>query len=103
MHNQQGVDTASPCLLTPPGIFRIACAALILALTVSPAQQDEGRAYFSVSTNRSYAPGERASVQLWADGISQLQFRLYKVRDPVAFFRQLEDPHRFGGQGPRRA
>ena len=78
-------------------------AAILFLLTTAPAQQDEGRAYFSLSSNRSYSPGEKPFVQLWADGVSQLQFRLYKVRDPIAFFRQLEEPHRFGGQGPRPA
>jgi uncharacterized protein YfaS (alpha-2-macroglobulin family) len=79
-------------------------AALALALSLSSiAQEDEGRAYFSLSSSRSYSPGEKPSVQLWADGVNQLQFRVYKVKDPVAFFRQLEDPHRFGGQAPPRA
>ncbi|MCW5980598.1 MAG: alpha-2-macroglobulin [Bryobacteraceae bacterium] len=79
-------------------------AALALALSLpSVAQEDEGRAYFSLSSNRSYRPGDKPSVQLWAEGVAQLQFRAYKVRDPIEFFRQLDDPHRFGGQAPRKA
>ena len=30
----------------------------------------------------------------------QLEFRVYRVNDPVQFFTQLEDPHQFGGHMP---
>lgn len=66
----------------------------------SVAQQEEGRPYFSVSSNRTFSPGERPVVQLWAQGVETLQFRVYRVKDPVAFFEQLEDDHEFGGQAP---
>ena len=78
--------------------------ALLLALAIaSPtvAQEDESRAYFSISTQRTFAPGETPTVQLWGSGFDALEFRLYRVNDPVAFFQKLEEDHRFGGQSPR--
>jgi alpha-2-macroglobulin len=52
--------------------------------------------FFSLTTNRTFAPTERA--KLWASyrGIDHLDFRVYQVRDPLKFFKQLEDPHKMG-------
>ncbi len=73
--------------------------ALILTLTCpTVAQEDESRAYFSISTQKTFAPGETPTVQMWGTGFDALEFRLYRVNDPVAFFQKLEEDHRFGGQ-----
>ena len=52
--------------------------------------------FFSLTTNRTFAPSERA--KLWASyhGIDYLDFRVYQVNDPVKFFKQLENPHQMG-------
>jgi len=52
--------------------------------------------YFSLTTNRSYAPNE--SARLWASyqNLDYLDFRVYRVKDPVKFFKQLDDPHQMG-------
>jgi uncharacterized protein YfaS (alpha-2-macroglobulin family) len=52
--------------------------------------------YFSLTTNRSYSPNETA--RLWASyqNIEFLDFRVYRVKDPNTFFKQLEDPHQMG-------
>ena len=63
------------------------------------AQEDEGRAYFSLSTQRTFGPGEAASIQMWGSGFDALEFRMYRVNDPVKFFERLEDHHRFGEAG----
>ncbi len=76
--------------------------ALILTLTCpTVAQEDEGRAYFSISTQKTFAPGETPTVQMWGTGFDALEFRLYHINDPVAFFQALQEDHRFGGQAPR--
>ena len=59
---------------------------------------DEGHPYFSLSSNRTFGTGERPTIQLWAQGVDMLQFRVYRVNDPVKFFEGLGDQHRFGGQ-----
>jgi uncharacterized protein YfaS (alpha-2-macroglobulin family) len=79
----------------------ILCLAALLALPVV-AQQDEGAAFFSLSSDRTFSPGEAPTVQLWGQGFRKLQFRLYRVNDPVAFFEKLEEDHHFGGRPPRR-
>ncbi len=74
--------------------------ALATALAVVPvvAQQDESRVFFSLSSDKTFAPAETPRVQLWGQGVKSLKFRLYRVNDPVAFFRNLRDDHQFGGR-----
>ncbi len=52
--------------------------------------------FFSLTTNRTFAPGERA--KLWASyqGVDHLDFRVYQIKDPIKFFKQLDDPHQLG-------
>ncbi|HJZ68213.1 MAG TPA: MG2 domain-containing protein, partial [Blastocatellia bacterium] len=52
--------------------------------------------YFSLSTNRTYATADRARVWINYASIDYLDFRLYRVDDPVKFFKGLEDPHKMG-------
>ncbi len=84
-----------------PGVSALVLVALLLGAPVV-AQEEESRAFFSLSSSRSWAPNETPAVQLWADGVDTLQFRVYRINDPVAFFSRLEDPHRFGGSARAR-
>src|SRR5713101_172545 len=66
-----------------------------------PAQPDQPTVvstapYFSLTTNRTYSPNETA--RLWASyqNIEYLDFRVYHVKDPSKFFKQLDDPHQMG-------
>jgi hypothetical protein len=52
--------------------------------------------YFSLSTNRTYGTADRARVWINYVGIDQMDFRVYRVADPVAFFKNLLDPHQMG-------
>jgi len=78
---------------------------LIRARTTQPVKQAEpekpptvavSKPYFSLTTNRSYSPNE--SARLWANyqNIDYLDFRLYRVKDPTMFFKQLDNPHEMG-------
>ncbi len=73
---------------------RLLLLALLAILAAPVASQDD--AYFSLSTNRTFAPGEKPAVNLWASNVEALEFRVYRVNDPVLFFQKLEDVHRFG-------
>jgi alpha-2-macroglobulin len=53
---------------------------------------------FSLSTQRTFAPGESIKVQLFAHNVQALEFRVYKVRDTEKFFAGLKDLHSFGDQ-----
>ncbi|HTP87445.1 MAG TPA: MG2 domain-containing protein, partial [Bryobacteraceae bacterium] len=78
--------------------------ALALLLATSPGiGQTEEEPYFALASAKTFGPGEEVSVQLNAWNVSELDFRVYRVNDPVKFFEQLEDPHMFGGRAPRPA
>jgi hypothetical protein len=52
--------------------------------------------FFSLAANRTYGTNERPRVWLNYRDIDAIDFRVYRVKDPVKFFRDLDDPHRFG-------
>jgi uncharacterized protein YfaS (alpha-2-macroglobulin family) len=77
-------------------------ALLLLALTFTLCgQADDEQPFFSLSSARTFAPGEKPTVELSAVDVAALDFRIYRVKDPVAFFGKLEDAHNFGGQAQR--
>jgi uncharacterized protein YfaS (alpha-2-macroglobulin family) len=78
MHAQSGQATPQPAASPQP------------SPTVKPS--------FSLSTNRTYGTGERARVFINYQAIDHLDFRVYRVNDPVKFFKQLNDPHQMGEQ-----
>jgi uncharacterized protein YfaS (alpha-2-macroglobulin family) len=57
--------------------------------------------YFSLSTNRTYGTADRARVWINYVGIDHMDLRVYRVDDPVKFFKQLDDPHQMG-EGEKR-
>ena len=71
--------------------------AMVLALALPAAAKDAPRS-FSLSTSRTFAPGESVKIQLYARNVPALEFRVYKVRDAQKFFAGLKDPHSFGVQ-----
>ncbi len=56
----------------------------------------EAKPFFSLSTNRTFASSE--NPRLWLDyrNVESLDFRVYRVSDPQAFFARLSDPHQLG-------
>ena len=52
--------------------------------------------FFSLHTNHTYATTDRARLWVNYRGVESLDFRVYKVKDPVKFFRQLDNPHQVG-------
>jgi uncharacterized protein YfaS (alpha-2-macroglobulin family) len=79
--------------------------AFVLSLIVAallPTAAQEQRPYFSLSTNRTFAPGETPAIQMWSQNVDALEFRVYRIQDPLAFFRKLENVHGFGaGERPQ--
>jgi len=68
------------------------------AAMVAPAAAKDAPRSFSLSTSRTFAPGESVKIQLFARNVPELEFRVYKVRDVQRFFASLKDPHSFGSQ-----
>src|ERR1044072_1914621 len=52
--------------------------------------------FFSLHPTRPYATTDRARLWVNYRGVEALDFRVYKVKDPVKFFRQLDNPHQVG-------
>ena len=54
--------------------------------------------YFSLSTNRTYSTADKTRVWINYVGVDHLDFRVYRVSDPVKFFKRLSNPHKMGEQ-----
>ena len=82
--------------LRKPLLF--ACSLLLLACAALPVEAKDAPRSFSLSTTRTFAPGESVKIQLFARNVPALEFRVYKVRDAEKFFAGLKDLHSFGAQ-----
>ncbi len=71
-------------------------AAVIVTVPVV-AQEDAGT-YFALTSNKTFAPGEKATIQMWAQGLTSLDFRLYRVEKAGDFLGQLGEGHSFGNR-----
>jgi hypothetical protein len=71
---------------------------LLACAFVLPAAAKDAPRSFSLSTTRTFAPGESVKVELLARNVPELEFRVYKVRDAEKFFAGLKDLHSFGAQ-----
>jgi uncharacterized protein YfaS (alpha-2-macroglobulin family) len=63
-----------------------------------PSKVSSTKPYFSLTTNRTYSPNE--TTRLWAtyQNVDYLDFRVYRIKDPVKFFKQLDNPHQMGDE-----
>ena len=90
------------CPFTRPrfsAIFATAVLALLFlgCAGLSAADRDAPRS-FSLSTSRTFAPGESVKIQFFARNVPELEFRVYQVRDTEKFFAGLKDLHSFGAK-----
>jgi uncharacterized protein YfaS (alpha-2-macroglobulin family) len=82
---------------------RVIIAVLLChALTLPMFAQDnaDSAASFSLSSQRTYLPGEKPEVSVYSHNVNSLEFRVYRVNDPVKFFSQMQELHSFGGRAP---
>ena len=84
-------------------MHRAILAIFLIHALLSPllAQEADVQPYFSLTSERTYLPGEKVEVAVYTHNVSALQFRVYRVNDPIKFFSQLQEMHSFGGQAPR--
>jgi hypothetical protein len=76
-------------------------AALLIAVCAAmPAEAKDAPRSFSLSTGRTFAPGESVKIYLFARNVPALEFRVYKVKDEEKFFAGLKDLHSFGQATP---
>lgn len=64
---------------------------LLLAASLSACAQS-----FNLSTSKTFAPGEKPSIHLYTHNVDSLEFRIYRVEDPVKFVENLRELHSFG-------
>src|SRR4051794_25892510 len=80
---------------------------LLLTLAAAALGQHEDDPYFSLNSTRVFgasggaSAAGRPSVSLNAWNVASLEFRVYRINDPVQFFQQLESAHEFGGRVAR--
>ncbi|HEY4381862.1 MAG TPA: alpha-2-macroglobulin family protein [Acidobacteriaceae bacterium] len=70
---------------------------LTLSCVAVPAAQAQDRAVsFNLSTSKTFAPGEQPKIHLYTHNVDALEFRVYRVNDPVKFMENLRELHSFG-------
>ncbi len=70
-------------------LLAVLCAAPSMALHAA-------EPYFTLSTNKSFAPGDRPKLHLYTHDVDALEFRVYRVQNPEAFAAKLQEMHSFG-------
>jgi hypothetical protein len=78
--------------------LRLFAGLLVLAALPALAQDDASNPYFSLSTERTFAPGEKPVLRLYTHDVDVLEFRVYRVNEPEKFFAKLDNLHSFGQQ-----
>jgi uncharacterized protein YfaS (alpha-2-macroglobulin family) len=76
------------------------CHALVLPLFAQEDVEAAGEQSFSLTSQRTYLPGEKPEVSVYSHNVNALEFRVYRVNDPVKFFSQMQELHSFGGRAP---
>src|SRR6267142_3587699 len=74
-------------------------AAIFCALLATPAVATP-LPYFSLSTDRTFQPGEKMTIHLYTRDVQALEFRVYRVNEPAVFFEKLHDIHGFSTRAP---
>ena len=72
--------------------------AVSILLICAAAHAADAPRSFSLSTSRTFSPGESVKIQLFARNVPELEFRVYHVNDAQKFFASLKDLHSFGIQ-----
>jgi hypothetical protein len=53
---------------------------------------------FSVSSRQTYAPSQQPKIWISFRQVDHLDFRVYRINDPIQFFSKLKDAHSFGSE-----
>ncbi len=77
---------------TKTSLTGLALAGAFMSLIAGPSALAQNRFY--LSSDKVFAPGTDAKVKLESRGLKTLQFRLYRIDDPKAYFDAQRDLHR---------
>jgi uncharacterized protein YfaS (alpha-2-macroglobulin family) len=82
----------------------VLCALLLTRAAAARAQNagqaPDTRPSFSVSSGTIATSREKPAIYLTFRQLDHLDFRVYRVKDPVAFLSGLKDPHQLGSEEP---
>lgn len=76
---------------------------LVAADSWRPGAQEANEAAFQLSSSQIYAAKEPKHITIGFRQLAHLDFRVYKVKDPVAFFANLPNKHVLGSPEPEVA
>ena len=78
----------------------VVCCSLLVICCFAPSALAQGageeRPAFSLSTSEVFTTRDAPNFYLTFKRIQHLDFRVYKVKDPFAFFEGLDNPHQVG-------
>ena len=74
------------------------CLSAVPAATLAQEEPVSTEPAFSVSSRQTYAPSQEPQVWISFRQVDHLDFRIYRVKDPVQFFAKLKDAHSFGSE-----
>src|SRR5262245_52557811 len=75
---------------------KLLALALAMVFCIGTVEAREPKPWFSLSTYKTFGPDEDVQVHLSYQDLDEIDFRVYRVKDPVLFFEQLEELHAFG-------
>ena len=76
---------------------RYVVSLLAVLLCAAPGTRAQsGAVSFNLSTSKTFAPGEQPKIHLYTHNVDALEFRVYRVNEPVKFMENLRELHSFG-------
>jgi uncharacterized protein YfaS (alpha-2-macroglobulin family) len=79
----------------------LVCLALLLCVPASAsAQAEDDSPAFSLWSSQIFTTHDRPAFSLTFRRVEHLDFRVYRVEDPLRFFAGLRDPHQLGSLKP---
>ncbi len=82
-------------------LLRWSLLLMLMLAGAYPAFGQEGGStepFFAVSSHQTYSPSQQAKVSIEFRQVDHLDFRVYRVNDPILFFSKLRDAHSFGSE-----
>lgn len=94
--SQSSASRSSASRVALVWLLAVACASE--AARAQTADELEPRTAFSLSSSEVFTSKDNPSFYLTFTHLTQLDFRVYRVRDAAGFFAHLRDPHQLGSE-----
>ena len=91
---------ARKTLLVPLMLALAAVFASAPPASAQPTDAPDTRPAFSLASSHVATTKERPNIDLMFRRVASLDFRVYRVEDPLKFFAGLRDPHMLGSEAP---